>query len=189
MIRYVLQSPGKKTLQDFKDLYLNQVDCDVIIKVKGHEFPAHRNILKARSPVFASTMGHDMKEKDACIIDVEDCDPSSFSDFLCFLYCGNLENFSMENVLSLFATADKYDVQDLRMECLELMGNNLSVDTFCDIITLAFKHSEKELIEKATDFYKKKLREIIVTVKWQSFLMNYPTQCNELLIKALVHEK
>lgn len=69
--------------------------------MKGHEFPADRNI-QARSPVYAYTFRHDMKERSAGILDVKDCDPSSFLDFLCFLYCGDLENFSMENVFSFF---------------------------------------------------------------------------------------
>lgn len=178
-----------KILQDFKELFLKQENCDVIIKVKGQEFLAHRNILAARSPVFASTFKSDMKEKATGIVDIEDCDPSSFSDFLCFLYCGNIENLSSENALSIFTIADKYDVQDLRSECLEFIKKTLSVDTFCDAITLALQHFEKELIELAIDFYATHFQEIIVTVKWQSFVVENPIQSNEIMVKALVSKK
>lgn len=176
-------------VQDYKEFFLKQEDCDVIIKVKGQEFPAHRSILSARSPVFASTFRNDMKERATGVIDIEDCDPSSFLDFLCFLYCGSVESITTENVFSLFTMADKYDVQDLRLQCLEFMKKNLSVDSFCDTVTLALQHLEKDLIALTTDFFANNLQEIIVTVKWQSFLVANPIQSNEIMIKALVTSK
>lgn len=176
-------------VQDFKDLFLKREDCDVILKVQGQDFPAHRNILRARSPVFASTFRNDMRERATGIVDIEDCDPFSFSDFLCFLYCGNTENLTTDNVFSLFTVADKYDVKDLRSECLEFLKDNLSVDNFCEIVTLAFQHLERELIELTADFFAKNLQEIIVTVKWQSFVVENPIQGNEIMIKSLVSKK
>lgn len=114
----VSQSPmlpkKRKILQDFKDLFLSREGCDVVFRVKGQKFPAHRAILIARCPVFAATFRHNMKEKVTGIVDIKDCDPSSFSDFLYFLYSEDVDNLSSENVFSLFTTADKYDVADLR---------------------------------------------------------------------------
>lgn len=174
-----------KVLHDLKELFLKKENCDVVIKVKGQEFPAHKIILEARSPVFASTFRNDMKERATGIVEIEDCDPSCFSNFLCFLYCGD-GGISQENVFSLFTVADKYDVQDLRTKCLEFIKNNLSIDTFCDTITLALQHSETELIKLSTDFFTKNAPKIIVTVKWQVFSAENPTQSNELFIKLLV---
>ena len=184
-----MASFDNKILEDFKTLFLSKEDCDVIIKVKGEEFPAHRAILRARSSVFASTFRYDMKERATGIIEIEDCDPSSFSDFLSFLYCGKIDCLKTENVFNLYTTADKYDVQGLKLQCLEFMKNNLSVDTFCETITLAVQYVEKELIEFVTDFFAKHFQEIIVTVKWQSFLVENPIQGNEIMIKALVLKK
>lgn len=174
-----------KVLHDFKELFLKKEDCDVIIKVKGQEFPAHRAILRARSPVFASTYRYDTKEKETGIIDIEDCEPFSFSDFLCFLYCGDMDIVSVENVFSLFTAADKYDVEDLRAKCVAFMKENLSVETFCDTITLALQHSETELVTLATNFFNKHALKIAKTIKWQLFSAKNPTQSNELFIKAL----
>lgn len=178
-----------KILNDLKELFLKKEDCDVIIKVKGSEFPAHKLILRARSPVFASTFRNNMKEKSTGIIEIDDCNPDSFSNFLSFLYSGDIDNLSVENVFSLFTTSDKYDVQDLKTKCLEFMRENLSVDTICDTIRLAVLHSETELIELSTNFFAKHLEEILVTVKWQVFLAENVTLGNELLIKALALNK
>lgn len=154
--------------------------------MKGQEFPAHRVILKSRSPVLASAFRYDMKEKSTGILNIEDCEPSIFSQFLHFLYCGELERLSENNTFELFTVADKYDVPDLRTLCMEFMKDNLSVDTFCDTIALALQHSEAELIELCTDFFARNLQKILVTVKWQSFITENPIQGNELMIKALV---
>ena len=89
-----------KIFRDLKELFLKQEDCDVVISVKGLEFPAHRVILKARSPVFDSAFRHDMKEKASGVLNIEDCDSSTFLDFLSFLYCGEVENLSAKNVFS-----------------------------------------------------------------------------------------
>lgn len=116
-------------------------------------------------------------------MEIDDIDPSSFSDFLCFLYCGDVGVISRENVCNLFTAADKYEVLDLRVKCVQFMKENISNDTFCDIVTLALRHSETELIKFATDYFTENALEIIVTDKWQSFLAENPTQCNELLVK------
>ena len=175
--------PENKVLNDFKDFFLKKEDCDVLLKVQGHKFEAHKIILKARSPVLASTFRNDMKEKATGVVDIEDCDPSSFSDFLCFLYCGDKKIISKSNAFNLFVTADKYDVQDLRAQCLIFMKENLCIDTFCDTMTLALRHSESELVKLTTDFFVENATEIIKTVKWQSFLSENPTAGNELFLK------
>lgn len=177
------QQQKNKILQDFKSLFLKQENCDVILKVKGQEFPAHKAILIARSPVFASMFRNDMKEKETGILDIEDGDPSTFSDFLCFFYCIEADNLSEKNVFSLFTAADKYDVPDLRAKCIEFMKKMLSIDTFCEVITLALQHNETELINFSTKFFLKNAPEIVRTVKWQSFLIENPVQSNELFIK------
>lgn len=76
-----------KILEDFKQLVQNQENCDVVLRLRGREFQAHKEILTARSPVFTSAFRNDMKEKTTGIVDIEDCEPSTFPDFLRFL-CG-----------------------------------------------------------------------------------------------------
>ena len=182
-------SHKNKILKDFQLMFENQEDCDVVIRVKEKEFPAHKNILKVRSLVFASMLRHDMKEKQTGIIDIQDCEPSVFSDFLRFLYYKEISSLSEENVFDLFTLSDKYDVPDLRERCMEFMKANLSVETFCDTITLALTHTETELIQLCTELFIGNAEKIIETVKWQSFLAHNPTQSNELFIKYVASKK
>lgn len=161
----------------------------MIVKVKGREFLAHRNILKARSPVFASVFQDNIMENATGTVEIDDCDSSSFSDFLCFLYCGEIGMISQENVFSLFTAADKYEVLDLRAKCVEFMKNNLSINTFCDTIMLALRYSETDLFNLTTDYFAKNAQKIVVTPEWHSFLAEHPTESNKLLIKLLVNNQ
>lgn len=128
----------------------------------------------------------DMNEMEANIVDIEDCDPSSFSDFLCFIYCADASGLSQENVYSLFKTADMYDVSDLKEKCVEFMKVNLSVDTFCETTALAIRHNETKLINFTTDFFLKNGPEIVSSDKWQSFLTENPIQANKLCTQFIL---
>lgn len=173
-------------LQNFKKLFLTQEGSDVIIKVKGQKFPAHRLILKAQSPVFAAALQSDMQEKVTGVIDIDDCDPSTFSDFLCFLYCGEVRKLSAENAFSLFTVADKYNVVDLRSMCMEFIKLNLSIDTFCDtiVVSMLYPDTKSELVELITDFLAENLQKITETDAWKSFVVQNPELSKELMRKA-----
>uniref|UniRef100_A0A0P6DRW7 BTB domain-containing protein n=1 Tax=Daphnia magna TaxID=35525 RepID=A0A0P6DRW7_9CRUS len=71
-------------------------------------FPAHRAILSARSPVFASIFKATNEKK----VDVEDMEPLLFEDFLFFLYTGTVRN--TENLPDLWPVAKKYHVKTLQ---------------------------------------------------------------------------
>lgn len=96
---------------------------------------------------------------------------------------------SQENVFSLFNSANKYETVDLRAKCTEYMKKNLSVDTFCDTIILALRHSETDLLKLATDYFIKNASKIIITPQWQSFLAENPTESNDLLVKLLAKKE
>lgn len=89
------------------------------------------------------------------------------------------------NVYTLYRMAKYRQDYQLNAECLRFMKNMLSVDTFYDVIVLALNHDEKELLQDATEFFCRNTKEIIHRVKWQTFMREYPTQANQLYIKAL----
>lgn len=128
---------------------------------------------------------HDTKEKTTGIVNIEDADPNTFSNFLYYLYTGNLENLAAENVPNLYITADKYEIIDLKDACLKYMVGNISVENFCDILSLSLRHDEKELSDLCINFFVENSLEIVMTSKWQQFLMENPIIGNELYIKQL----
>lgn len=175
-------------LDDFQKLLYNEDDTDVTIKVKEREFKAHRCILSARTPVFAAMFKQNMSERNTGIIPIDDCEPNIFQEFLHYVYTGSVKMFCHENVFDLYKLSDKYQVEELKEECLEYLKKILSVDTFCDVITLSLKHDEKELLRMATELFCTQMKDIIISVKWQSFICENPSYVNELLIKRVQYE-
>lgn len=131
--------------ESFKTLFADEDSCDVILRVEDKEFRAHKTVLMARSTVFAAMFQHDFLEKQTNIINIEDCDSESFGDFLNFLYFGELGDISFCNVFHLFATSNRYDVQDLKSFCVEYMLHYLTKDTAPAVMELAEMYDEQKL--------------------------------------------
>lgn len=94
---------------------INRTMTDVEFVVGGMIFGAHRSLLSARSPVFAAMFASRMKEAETGQVRIEDVDPTTFQQFLKFLYTGTFESSSMDR--ELFIVADKYRVETLMEMC------------------------------------------------------------------------
>lgn len=158
---------------------------DVTLKVEDREFKVHRNVLIVRSPVFASMLQLDTKENATGIVDIPDCSVEAFEVFLSYIYSGSADTISSDNVFDLYYAADKYQMNDLKYECVEYMEKKLSVENFCAVMTLSLQHSESGLQIKAAEFFCNNVKVIIKTVQWQHYVKDYPVQANELYIKAM----
>lgn len=168
-----------------KQLLLEGHNSDVILNAGRHEFRVHKAILAARSPVFASMFQQIVTEGPIHCIDIPDYSAETFKIFLFYLYTGATESLSSENVFSLYRAAEKYEIGDLKDECLLYMINFLSVDNFCDVMALSLHHRESKLQKVATRFFSINIKEIIKTAQWEKFLSENASQANELLKKAL----
>lgn len=162
-------------------MYKENQDCDVIFKVRGTTYTAHRIILRARAPYFLNAFPQNAK--DRCVIDIEDCEPSTFSQFLRFLYCGEIDPISQEIIFGLFSLAIRYKVQDLRIKCLEYLKENMTVATFCDTMTLALNYAESELTDISADFFIQNATDILASNEWKAFVVKYPTESSDLFVK------
>lgn len=175
----------QKLSENLKELYVGSKDFDLTLKVKDKEFKAHKVILGTRSPVFNAMLSHNLSESKEGIITIEDCEPEVFDEFLLFIYAGRVQNLSSDNVCGLYYAADKYDLPELKDKCIHFLKKSMSPETICDVISLATKHSEREFLNLAVQFFVDNLEKILVTVSWQLYLKENPIQANELYIKAL----
>lgn len=172
---------------DYRQLLQKGMDSDTRIFVCGKEFQVHRAVLRARSTVFEAMFGHDTAEKVSGRVVIDDLDPDSFGDFLEYLYIGDVQTrLTNDKALQLYKAADKYNVSTLKMKCAEHMRRNISVYSFCDILSLALSHRDEALLQEATSFFKDNLTHIIITAKWQQFALENGTTANELFVKALL---
>jgi speckle-type POZ protein len=109
----------------FNDMSLS----DVILNVRGREFPAHKVILAARSKYFAAMFEHPMKEQSTNQIEIEDIKPEVFQELLRFIYTGRISRAKMRSMLfGLNKAADKYLLDDLKMKC-DRLNDDMSMST------------------------------------------------------------
>lgn len=145
------------------------------------EYQAHKAVLIARFSVFAAMFEHHMSEKQTGIIDIEDCDPDSFEVFLKFLYCGKLEDLSFCTALHLYETSNKYNIEELEEFCRGYVTENLTVVNVCDVVILADKYDDAQLLSSAQKFFNENYKEVFQTTEWECLMKNNYRLANKLL--------
>lgn len=107
-------------------LFLRQTNCDIhfhFFRSSSIErIGAHRDILSARSSVFAAMFNHDMQESKSGEINIQDFEKDIFYELLHFIYSGRT-SVPLTEIMArlLLAAADKYDVQELKDECANFL--------------------------------------------------------------------
>ncbi|KAJ1274176.1 hypothetical protein BS78_05G042800 [Paspalum vaginatum] len=123
------------------DLLLTQKGADMVFQVGDETFPAHRCVLATRSPVFSA-----MKEGDAtAVVRIDDMEPYVFEALLYFVYNDSLpktkkrkRRVSMSQ--HLLVTADRYDLERLKLMCEGRLCRYIDAGTMANILTLADQH-------------------------------------------------
>ncbi|CAL1284121.1 unnamed protein product [Larinioides sclopetarius] len=161
-------------LDDLRALYNNQLLADIELKTKTKSFPAHKNLLCARSLVFKAMMSSDMKEKNSNSIKINDLEDDTVEKFLIFLYSDNLENLNWTSAIKLYYASDKYEVEKLKILCSAFLLENISTSNASDLLLLADAHNDSELRKAVEDFIFKHEEEVYSSDEWGNLMEKYP---------------
>ena len=173
----------KRLISDLNTLMDDKTNCDLQITVKKQKIEAHRNILTARSPVFAAMLKHDMNEKRTNNVTISDIDAPVFTEMLRFMYTGDCDvGNSAED---LYAAADKYDIQDLKEMCEENMRNNLDVDNAVRFLILSDAYQSKNLKERALAFINRNAAALVKKPCWNDLMKTHPDLMTEIYMKGM----
>ncbi|XP_065203948.1 speckle-type POZ protein B-like [Planococcus citri] len=158
--------------ENLETLFKNQEFTDVVLSVNGKDFPAHKNILAARSPVFRAMFTHSTKEKELNRVDIEDISEQVVDEMLKYIYTGkclNLKKFAE----GLLAAANKYDLYQLKTMCVKTLFEGLSVENATSVLTLADMYGVKELKNKVIKFIVSNPTEVMGTEGWKNIRSNF----------------
>ncbi|XP_015910000.2 speckle-type POZ protein-like [Parasteatoda tepidariorum] len=148
---------------NFRSIFLNQNDSDVTTRCKNDEFPAHRLVLKVRSPVFAAMFDQDMLENKTGVVDIADMDGKTLKAFLEFLYTDKVDKLDYDIAKNLILTADKYQVPSLVDMCASFLISIISIENVCEIIAIADMINCKNLKSFALNFIKVNAAKVLPT--------------------------
>lgn len=171
----------KKLAEDLSELCTSDENSDVTLKIDDETISAHKAILAARSPVFAAMFENEMSEKKTGIVNISDCDLEPFNVFLVYIYTGEAE-FSKCNVFHLYKIADKYDVSELMMMCIDFMIRNLSIENVCETFVFSHEFQEEKLQSFTQHFFCENFQKVISSDIWKSLMKKHCDLANNLLL-------
>lgn len=153
--------------EDLALLFENQDFSDVILSVKGKNFQAHKIILAARSPVFAAMFKHKMKESEQNRVVIEDMNEDTMQEILRYIYTGKCQNLN-KLAEELLAAADKYELDRLKMICMESLTRTVSVENAGNLLVLADLHGVNELKVEVIKFIVANFTVVSNTTGWKN---------------------
>ena len=165
--------PDCSLSDDLCQLFENQEFSDVILSVDGYGFKVHKNILAARSPVFAAMFKHDMKERNTGIVKIDDVSQDVMEEVLRFVYTGKVLNID-KMADDLLTAADKYQLDRLKAMCEKSLRKNLSIQNASDMLVFADFHKADQLKSQTIDFMNANVKSVIKTAKFKTLMDTHP---------------
>ena len=160
---------------------------DVIIKVGGREYPAHKNILVSRCIYFYRKIREDPRIETITMTDV---DPEVFVQLLRFIYTGALpEEIIASMAAALLIDMVKYKIWSpffpLRCVCEYHLVHRMSplncaeLLLRCDLIDPP--ENLKESLNAATKFFQRSSTQVMETDKWKKMTLENPRLVCDIL--------
>jgi hypothetical protein len=138
----------QSVVQQSSDVMIITEDNSIII-------PVHKAILIQRSPVFKAMFDSNLTESNTNQIQIPDFDVNIIKRMVEFLYKGtfsNLENISYEDLISLLAIANKYEVICLKDVSARYIASLITIDNVADVRRFAIMYNSTNLLEKCVHF-------------------------------------
>ncbi|XP_043479767.1 speckle-type POZ protein-like [Leptopilina heterotoma] len=160
-------------MENITSLLGNENFKDVTFKVEDKEFTANKTILAIRSPVFAAMFNSKMSEELTSIVQIKDIKPEIFQQMLNFVY--NVEVEDLDKVaLELFYAAEKYQLEELKTNCINSLCKNLSEKTVFDTLEMADLYSLSDLKSECLKLLFTKWDVISETKEFKNLIQNRP---------------
>ena len=155
---------------------------DVIFNFGDRQFPAHKLILAARSEVFAAMFQDPAKENSTNQITIEDVEPEVFHELLRFVYTGRVSLEKMESLAAgLFIAADKYLLDDLKLECEIYLLHNMSPDNCAVLLLHGELTNPTEHLNEAAKFFRHYPSQVMATDGWKRMKKENPASLFNIL--------
>ncbi|XP_046455346.1 speckle-type POZ protein-like [Daphnia pulex] len=164
---------------------------DIAFNVRGRQFKAHKSILASRSKFFTAMFEHPTQENLTNQVEVEDVEPDVFNEILRFIYTGKVSESTMENMpFEIFAVADKYLLDQLKIECETHIIHRMSVENCLELLLNTHEHHPAfHLRQYAVEFFRNFSSEVMATRDWEKAKKDNPEKCFSVLqdlVKSLV---
>jgi len=165
--------------KDIRSMLTSSKYTDCVIVCGDEEFPCHKSILSARSPVFNAMFSHGMQEEILNRVEIKDLDVNVVQDLIYFIYSGKVEDIQSK-AASLLVAAEKYDCKLLKQMCVSSLCKTIVVGNVLDMLILAEVYQLSNLRRFALEFSTSHKKEVIKESGWREKLKKYPEIISDL---------
>ncbi|KAF7070280.1 hypothetical protein CFC21_075819 [Triticum aestivum] len=193
-IQYVVVPPSNLH-QQLGGLLNSKDGADVVFRVGGEIFSAHRSVLAARSPVFKAELFGAMREKSGEPIEIDDTEADVFKSLLHFIYTDSLPESTHQDAIQdeaviashLLVAADRYNIERLKLICEEKLCNHIDTKMVATSLALADQHNCHGLKEACFEFLASpsNLEAMIASDGYQHLKSSCPSALKELIARFL----
>ena len=127
--------------------------CDVTLEVEGRQLVTHRCVLAASSQFFYTMFHSGMKESNQTLLKLHSVSFESMSLILDYFYTREIV-VNHDNVLELLNTASFLLVTPVKMACIQILNNQLSIENCFSILQVAEQFGASDLAKRASDSIK-----------------------------------
>lgn len=180
--------PRPSILDDLKNLRFTTDLSDMKLIVNKEEFPVHKSILAARSPVFSTMFRIDMREKKENTANIVDIEPRVMKEVLNFIYTDKV-NIDSAPIKDLLAAADKYQIEGLRIICLEAIVSRMSIDNVIEVLAITDRYGIPALQDHAINFLASNRADIVAKKNWDEIVKSLPQPLLVKLTTVLMQKK
>ncbi|CDI97278.2 kelch protein 12 [Echinococcus multilocularis] len=157
--------------------------CDVVVKVGGRVFPAHRVVLAASSDYFGAMFSNGMAESAQLEIELKSVSADVMEALLDFVYTGQVR-VSMENVQELLPAASLVQMEGVKAVCSAFLFGQVEASNVLGIRRFAELHSCTDLEVFAKNYAAHNFETV---VEFEEFLLMNADELIELLSREDLH--
>ncbi|XP_063794908.1 kelch-like protein 10 [Pseudophryne corroboree] len=146
----------------FNELRLEGKLCDVVIKVNGHEFNAHKNILCGCSPYFRALFSSSWSNSEKKLYNIPGISPDMMRLIIEYAYTRSM-TITTNNVEELLIAADQLNIMGIVQACSEFMIGQLCLENCIGICKFTEYYYCPDLRQKAYLYILHNFEDIVKT--------------------------
>ena len=168
--------------QDLEKFFSNKEMCDVQIHCGDQVFDCHQFMLSARSPVFRVMFQAEMAEKQTRKVEIQEFLPTTISLLLTFIYTGKTPTPNLEeHAKDLLMAAEKYQLEQLKIVCVQKLCNNIAVDNCLNYLVIGDLYRADKLKKASLQFIARNMGSVFKSKDWEKCLKDHPTLMAEVI--------
>ncbi|XP_077356504.1 kelch-like protein 33 [Festucalex cinctus] len=154
------------SLHLIRNLWIDQVGCNVVLEAIGASLPAHRVFLAASSDFFRGMFSSGMKESTQSHISLPFLSASDLEALIETSYSGTFP-LSWSCVFEISSTALQLQYQPALSLSLDFLQRELNTHFCLDVVSFAEAYQVTQLLEVSDDFVLRQFQKVACTSKFK----------------------